>query len=221
MWVDVHATLVFTYSSVTYIFTNRTTPGRQSRDVACREREFSTSSQTLVRNFSDMMEPLMSIREIKLYQAKVGSYMYKLIKTRPNIAKSVGGCSQSNANPNQEHIRAIDRIISYRKGTEDLGILYKHVSNDRDLGLYIFVDADQVGDPIERKSTTRQVAMFARAAVSQASKKQSSIALGTIEAEYIAALEAAKEEVVQLRNFMNKLDLLDKIISVRSLIHRQ
>ncbi|SMY29126.1 unnamed protein product [Zymoseptoria tritici ST99CH_1A5] len=156
-----------------------------------------------------------TIHDIRRYQAKVGSCMYGMIETRPDIAKSVGVVSQFNSNSDDKHEGAVDRIISYLNGTKDLGLLYRHQSGEenRDLDLHMFVDSDWAGDPNERKSTTGWTAMFAGAAISWASKKQTSIALSTMEAEYIAASEAAKE-AVWLRNFINELNLPDKIVSV-------
>ncbi|SMR63766.1 unnamed protein product [Zymoseptoria tritici ST99CH_3D1] len=141
--------------------------------------------------------------------------MYGMIETRPDIAKSVGVVSQFNSNLDDKHEGAVDRIISYLNGTKDLGLLYRHQSGEenRDLDLHMFVDSDWAGDPNERKSTTGWTAMFAGAAISWALKKQTSIALSTMEAEYIAASEAAKE-AVWLRNFINELNLPDKIVSV-------
>ena len=67
-----------------------------------------------------------------------------------------------------------------------------------------YTDSDFQSDIESRKSTSRYVFTLGGGAVSWRSVKQSSIADSTMEAEYIAASEAAKE-AVWLKNFL--LDL--------------
>jgi len=63
-----------------------------------------------------------------------------------------------------------------------------------------FSDADWVGDHETRRSTTGLTFIFGGAAVSWGSKLQKTVALSTMEAEYIALCEANKEAV-----WLNKL----------------
>ena len=56
-----------------------------------------------------------------------------------------------------------------------------------------FTDANMAGDLDGRKSTSGFLFTFAGEVVSWQSKLQKCVALSTIEAEYIAATEAAKE----------------------------
>jgi len=62
-----------------------------------------------------------------------------------------------------------------------------------DIGLQVFVDSDWAGDRVDRKSILGFVVMFEGGAVSWGSKKQTSVALSTVEAEFIAASTAVKE----------------------------
>ena len=64
-----------------------------------------------------------------------------------------------------------------------------------------YTDSDFQSDRDSRKSTSGYVFTFGGRAISWRSVKQSSIADSTMEAEYIAASEAAKE-VVWLKNFL-------------------
>ena len=64
-----------------------------------------------------------------------------------------------------------------------------------DLKIQGYTDSDFQGDRDSRKSTSGSVFTLGRAAVVWRSVKQSSIADSTMEAEYIAASEAAKEAV--------------------------
>lgn len=60
------------------------------------------------------------------YQSAVGSLMYAMLGTRPDIAYAVGMVSKYCNNPNNDHWIAVKRIFRYLAGTRDLGILYGH-----------------------------------------------------------------------------------------------
>ena len=63
------------------------------------------------------------------------------------------------------------------------------------LDIHGFVDADWAGDLDQRRSTSGYVFNLFGGAVNRMSKKQSVVALSTIEAEYMAATHASKEAV--------------------------
>ena len=69
-----------------------------------------------------------------------------------------------------------------------------------------YTDSDFQSDIDSKKSTSRYVFTFGGGAISW-SVKQSSIADSTMEAEYIAASETAKD-VVWLRNFLMDLGVV-------------
>ena len=55
------------------------------------------------------------------------------------------------------------------------------------------MDSDWARDQVDRKSISGFVVMFEGGAVSWGSKKQTSVVLSTVEAEFIAASTAVKE----------------------------
>ena len=67
-----------------------------------------------------------------------------------------------------------------------------------------YTDVDLAGDIGSRKSTSGYLTTFVGGAVSWQSKLQKCVALLTIEAEYIAAIEACKE-IIWMRNFLLEL----------------
>ena len=79
-----------------------------------------------------------------------------------------------------------------------------------DLNLLGYTDSDFQADKDSRKSTSGSVFTLNGGAVVWRSIKQCSIADSTIEAEYIAASEAAKE-VVMLNNFLSDLEVVSNI----------
>jgi hypothetical protein len=80
--------------------------------------------------------------------------------------------------------------------------------NQDNLQLQGFTDADWQGDLDARKSTSGYLFTLAGGAISWRSKKQDSVALSSMEAEYIAASEAVKE-AVWLKDFLSTLKIVD------------
>ncbi|GAA5885105.1 hypothetical protein JCM1840_004399, partial [Sporobolomyces johnsonii] len=56
------------------------------------------------------------------YLQAVGSLMYAMLGTRPNLAHAVGVLGRFSSCPSQEHWAAVVRVCQYIKGTLDLGL---------------------------------------------------------------------------------------------------
>ena len=134
------------------------------------------------------------------YQSAVGSLLYLSTRTRPDIAYAVGNSARYCSEPTNSHWCAVKRILRYLRGTTDLGLLYRPDNPN----LCGYSDADWAGDINDRKSTSGYVFIMSGSAISWRSKKQSSVALSTAEAEYIA-LSSATQEVMWLRQLMSSL----------------
>ena len=59
------------------------------------------------------------------YASAVGSLMYAMMCTRPDICFVVGLVSQYQSNPGREHWKAFKRILRYLKGTMDYCLVYQ------------------------------------------------------------------------------------------------
>ena len=92
-------------------------------------------------------------------------------------------CARFQSNPKESHIISAKRIIRYLKGTSNLGLWY---SKDSSLNLIGYTDADYGGYKIDRKSINGIYQFLGSNLISWHCKKQSSIALSTTEAEYVA-----------------------------------
>jgi hypothetical protein len=57
------------------------------------------------------------------YQSLVGTLMYAMLGTRPDIAFAVSLVSRFASNPDKSHIQAVLRILSYLRGTLDLQLV--------------------------------------------------------------------------------------------------
>ena len=111
-----------------------------------------------------------------------------MVCTRPDIAHVVG-VSRFLENPGKEHWEAIKWIFKYLRATSKLCLCFgkgKPV-------LESYTNADMVGDLYGRKSTYGYLFIIVGGAISWQSKLQKCVALSTMEAEYIAVIEAGKE----------------------------
>ena len=143
------------------------------------------------------------------YASAVGSLMFAMICTRPDIAQAVGVVSRYMANPGKEHWNTVKRILRYIKGTSDVALCY----GGSDFVVRGYVDSDYAGDLDESKSTTGYVFTLASGAVSWVSKLQSIVATSTTEAEYVAATQASKE-AMWLKMVMEELGHKQEKISL-------
>ncbi|XP_048234333.1 secreted RxLR effector protein 161-like [Ricinus communis] len=91
--------------------------------------------------------------------------------------------------PCEIHLTAAKRILCYIKGTLSYGLMYEQ---SKSFSLSGFVDADWAGDVNDRRSTSGFCFTIGSVAISWCSKKQSTVALSSCEAEYIAATMATQ-----------------------------
>jgi hypothetical protein len=138
------------------------------------------------------------------YQRAIGSLMYTMVQTRPDIAYAVSTLAQYSSNPNHTHWTAVKRIFRYLKGTLSLGIEYSRDAR-RGNELVGYSDADYAGDRDNRRSTSGFVFMLAGGPITWASRKQLSVALSTCEAEYMA-MSKASTEAMWLRKLLHEVD---------------
>jgi transposase InsO family protein len=128
----------------------------------------------------------------KWYQSAVGSLMYLMLCTRPDIAYAVSQLSRFSANPTEKHRTAVKHVFRYLKGTIDYGLVFD--SSKRDRGLLGYTDANWARDH-DRRSTGGYAFMLFGTIITWSSKRQATVALSSCEAEYIAETEAAKEAI--------------------------
>jgi hypothetical protein len=119
----------------------------------------------------------------KVYRSMIGSLLY-LCASRPDIMLSVCMSARFQADPKEVHLRVVKRIMRYLVYTPKFGLWYPKGPTFDLIG---YSDADWTGCKIDRKSTSGTCKFLGRSLVSWASKKQNSVALSTVEAEYIAA----------------------------------
>ena len=134
------------------------------------------------------------------YTSVVGSLMYAMVCTRPDIVHAVGVVSRYVNNPGKEHWMAVKWILRYLRGTTNQELCF----GGSNIALQGYVAADIAGDRDNMRSTIGYVFIVGGTVVPWVSKIQSVVALSTMEAEYVATIEASKE-MIWLQRFLDEL----------------
>lgn len=123
------------------------------------------------------------------YASAVGSLMYDMVCTRPNISQAVSVVSRFMVNPGKAHWEAVKWILRYLKGTINTSL---HFGGDT-CQISGFVDSDYAGDLDRRRSTTGYVFQIHGAPISWRLMLQHIVTLSTTKVEYMAVAEGVKE----------------------------
>ena len=83
--------------------------------------------------------------------------------------------------PHELHWKEAKIILHYVQGTIDYGI---HYASRAQLDLLGFTDSDWAGDGNDRKSSSGFLFLIGSRAICWSSKKQATLALSSVEAEY-------------------------------------
>ncbi|KAL0555831.1 hypothetical protein IC582_004332 [Cucumis melo] len=136
------------------------------------------------------------------YAKIIGSVMYLINYTRPDIAYAVSRLSRYTHNPDIYHWDALRHLLRYLKGMIDF---YLHF-NKFPTVLEGYCDANWVTNNDEVNSTSGYVFLLGGGVISWKSAKQTCIARSTMESEFIA-LELAGQEVEWIKNLLGDVPL--------------
>ena len=117
----------------------------------------------------------------EMYQRLEGRLIY-LAHTQPNITYSVSVISQFMHDPRAVHQQVVYRVLRYLKAYQGKGILVKRNSK---IKCSVYTNADYVGSPVDRRSTTGYCTFVGGNLVSW-SKKQSVVARSSAKEEFRA-----------------------------------
>ncbi|KAL5580971.1 hypothetical protein UlMin_013413 [Ulmus minor] len=119
------------------------------------------------------------------YSSAVGSVMFSMVSSRPDLSYAISILSRFMSDPKKEHWEAMKWLIRYIKGSTNLGLIYKKDGNR--IWLDGYTDSDYAGDRDRRRSKTSYFFTIIGCCVSWKSQLQPIVALSTTEAEYIAS----------------------------------
>ncbi|XP_073121945.1 secreted RxLR effector protein 161-like [Henckelia pumila] len=161
-----------------------------NKDDSALARTPIDTSQYLSKNRGE------SISQLE-YSRVIGSLMYLMSCTQPDIAYAISKLSRFTSNPGDEHWKAIIRLLRYLRYTRDHGLHYTRYP----AVIEGYIDANWISDMKDSKSTSVFVFTLGGAAIAWKSSKQTVIARSTMESEFIA-LDKCAEEAEWLRLFL-------------------
>ena len=154
------------------------------------------SSATYVKNPNEATPELRT-----KYQSLIGTLLYIMLGSRPDIAYHVTRLSRYNSNPSEHHYNAAIYILKYLKGTAHYKLKYDGKSNS---GLIGYSDSTWADNVDNRHSTSGCVFFLANGPISWQSRCQDTVALSSTEAEYMEITEAARQ-CAWLRTFEQEI----------------
>ena len=81
------------------------------------------------------------------YPSAVGSLIYAMVCTRPDIAHAVRVLSRFMSKPGKDHWTIVKQVFKYFCGTSDYGLCYQgRLGLDKMLDIHGFVDVDWARD---------------------------------------------------------------------------
>jgi Reverse transcriptase (RNA-dependent DNA polymerase) len=124
------------------------------------------------------------------FQTVIGSLLYLMLGTRPDIAYAVIKMSQFSANPSEDHLNRVIYIMHYLAGTQDYKLIY---DGSQSKGLIAYTDSDWAADAIKCRSTTSFFAKLAGSIICWQSHLQKTVALSSTEAKYMALSDTSRQ----------------------------
>nr|GEZ19154.1 hypothetical protein [Tanacetum cinerariifolium] len=128
------------------------------------------------------------------YALAVGSIMYTVRCTRPDVAFAQNVTSRFQQNPGDLHWTTVKNILKYLRKTKDMFLVYEG-DLKRELTVSCYIDVGYLTDVDDLKSQTEYILVLNGGVVDWKSAKQSVFSTSSAESEYIAAFDASKEAV--------------------------
>ena len=142
----------------------------------------------------------------RLYRAIVGSLIYVMTCTRPDLCYIVTKLSQNMAKPTEADLNWAKYVLRYLKGTREQCLKFE--KSESPLRLTGFCDSDWGASVKDRRSITGYNFQLSQDGplISWKSRKQQTVALSTCEAEYVS-LACAVQEAKFLKQLCNDMTI--------------
>jgi len=168
----------------------------------------------LIRSMSPVTAEDIAFMKSIPYRQAVGCLLWLAMGTRPDIAYAVSQVARFCENPGREHWEAVQRIFRYLAGTLDLGLVYSKTEKSLnglvacdslvvpvlEAGIFdvsdelrVYSDSDHARCQDTRRSVTGFIFYLAGAPICWQSRQQPTVALSSMEAEYMAACSTTQE----------------------------
>ncbi|XP_038122327.1 secreted RxLR effector protein 161-like [Culex quinquefasciatus] len=129
--------------------------------------------------------------------------MYLTVTSRPDICPAVNYFASFQSSATEEHWVHLKRVLRYLQGTLDYKLVYQRT--DSVVGVEAFADADWGNDPTDRKSVSGFVLKLHGQTVNWSTRKQTSVALSSTEAELMSLCQASCE-VMWMLNLLASIE---------------
>ena len=90
------------------------------------------------------------------YASAIGSLMYTMLYTRPDIAHAMSVMSRYQSNPGEEHWTFMKCILKYLRKTKDMLLVF----GIGELQVLGYTDLDFMSDIVDRKSTSENLFVY-------------------------------------------------------------
>lgn len=139
----------------------------------------------------------------KKYRQLLGSLMYLMIGSRPDICYAIGFFGQFQVSPSEMLYKYLLRVLKYIWTTRSLTLVYRKSDN---LELEVFADADWANCPNTRRSISGYCCYVSKNLITWKSKKQSLVTLSSSDAEVVAMCNAVCDGL-SIMNLLSEINL--------------
>ena len=179
----------------------------------CRTSKLPMAAgERLTKDLSPLTENEINYMKTIPYREAVGSFMYLMVGTRPDLSNFLREVSSHLCNPGMKHWEAVQKGLRYLKGTAHYGLtigggksVTTRMTNNEDI-LKVYVDSDFSNCVDTRRSITGFAIYFVDSLISWCSRRQRSVTLSTTEAEYMAMAHALTQ-MIFLRQTLEEMEI--------------
>jgi hypothetical protein len=139
------------------------------------------------------------------YREVIGSIIYLMLATRPDIAFPISLLSRYQDKATDEHYKFAMQLLKYLR--KSIGYNLVLGATDENFDIIAYCDSDWAGSLEDRKSTAGCIIKIGDSVITWTSKKQSTVATSTAEAEYYALYNAA-QETQWTKSFLNEIGIV-------------
>nr|GFA19152.1 zinc finger, CCHC-type [Tanacetum cinerariifolium] len=170
------------------------------KEVGTNQTDAGSSTSTTKLVMEDRIE-YNDLTQMMLYDLTRIKLIRKAFDT-----DNKGLLSRFMQEPEEQHMKAIKKVLRYVKGTKDYGITYKHNGGNK---IHGYSDSSYGVNTQEGKGTTGIIFYYGESPISWSTQKQATVALSSCESEFIAATAAAMQ-ALWLKRLLSRLTHSDK-----------
>ena len=129
------------------------------------------------------------------YRALIGSLLYAVVTTRPDIAYAVSYLSRFNDCYTIDHWKAAKQVLRYLAGTRDLGLFFRYGEEGAAPTLELYSDADFAMCEDTRRSVGGTVVLLNGCVIGYSSRRHKMVTRSTCEAEYVQLSDSVSDSL--------------------------